>query len=382
MAPMDSFRVDVPQSELDDLHRRLDAVRWPSELSGVGWSRGVPVGYLKELVAYWRDTYDWRAAERQLNAFPQYVTEIDGDNIHFLHVRSPEENALPLLLTHGWPGSIAEFLNVIGPLTDPVAHGGSAADAFHVVVPSLPGFGFSGPTTKTGWTVHRIAHAWRELMHRLGYDRYGTQGGDAGSPVSLEASRVDPAHVVGVHVNMLVTVPSGDPDELAELSEVDKGRLAALQRFDTELSPYMRLQSTRPQTVTYGLTDSPVGQLAWIVEKFREWADAADVPEDAVDRDQLLTNVMIYWLTNTAGSAANFYYEGAEERAQPVQPTDVPVGVAVFPEDVFPAIRRLAERDLPSITHWTEMNRGGHFAAMEQPELLVADIRKFFATVR
>jgi microsomal epoxide hydrolase len=300
--------------------------------------------------------------------------------VHFLHVRSPRSDALPLLLTHGWPGSVAEFLEVIGPLTDPAAHGGAEADAFHVVIPSLPGFGFSGPTAKAGWTVHRMAHAWRELMHRLGYERYGTQGGDAGSPVSLEVSRVDPEHVVGVHVNMLVSLPADE--DLGSLSTEDKQRLGALQRFDEELSAYMRLQSTRPQTLAYGLADSPVGQLAWIVEKFREWTDADGVPEDAVDRDLLLTNVMVYWLTNTAGTSANFYYDGAEERAQGVQPTQAPVGVAVFPKDPFPAIRRFAERDLPSITHWTEHERGGHFAAMEQPAALVADIRKFFATVR
>jgi microsomal epoxide hydrolase len=377
---MKPFTVDIPQSALEDLHRRLSAVRWPHELPVEDWSRGVPVHYLKDLVDYWRDGYDWRAAERRLNAFPQYTTEIDGEDIHFMHVRSPEPAALPLLLTHGWPGSVAEFLEVIGPLTDPVAHGGTSADAFHVVIPSLPGYGFSGPTAKAGWTVHRIAHAWRELMLRLGYERYGTQGGDAGSPVSLEVSRVDHEHVVGVHVNMLMSLPSNE--DLTDLSAVDQGRLAALQRFDTELSPYMRLQSTRPQTLAYGLADSPVGQLAWIVEKFREWADVTEVPEDAVDRDLLLTNVMIYWLTNTAGTSANFYYEGVEERMRPVQPSRAPVGVAVFPKDPFPAIRRFAERDLPTITHWTEHEHGGHFAAMEQPEALVTDIRKFFATVR
>jgi microsomal epoxide hydrolase len=376
---MNPFTVDIPQSALDDLARRLAEVRWPPELPVEDWSRGVPVHYLKGLVDHWRDEYDWRAAERRLNAYPQYVTSIDGADVHFMHVRSPEPDALPLLLTHGWPGSVAEFLDVIGPLTDPVAHGGAAADAFHVVVPSLPGFGFSGPVAKAGWTVHRIAHAWRTLMERLGYERYGTQGGDAGSPISLETGRVDPDRVVGVHVNMLLSMPDS---ELGDLSETDQGRLAALQRFDVELSAYMRLQSTRPQTLAYGLADSPVGQLAWIVEKFFEWADVASAPEDAIDRDLLLTNVMIYWLTNTAGTSANLYYEGAEERGMPVQPVPAPVGVAVFPRDPFPAIRRFAERDLPSISHWTEHERGGHFAAMEQPAALVTDIRKFFGTVR
>ncbi|MEU4065163.1 epoxide hydrolase family protein [Streptomyces wedmorensis] len=383
---MHPFRIDIPQAQLDDLHRRLDATRWPDELPGVGWDRGVPVGYLKELAEYWRTSFDWRAAEAQLNAHPQFVEEIDGAQVHFLHVTSPEPDATPLLLTHGWPGSVAEFLDVIGPLTDPRAHGGDPAEAFHLVIPSIPGYGFS-TLTETGWDTPRIARAWAELMARLGYGKYIAQGGDAGAVISLELGRVDPEHVLGVHVNMLMTFPSGDPAEFEGLDELDQARLGKLARFDAELSGYMKLQQTRPQTLAYGLTDSPVGQLAWIVEKFLDWTGATELPEDAVDRDRLLTNVTIYWLTATAGSSAQFYYEGAAgvraaaSGAVP-PPVTVPVGVAVFPDDIFVPIRRFADRDLPNITHWTEFEQGGHFAALEQPEALTGDIRAFARALR
>jgi microsomal epoxide hydrolase len=384
---MEPFRVQVPEADLDDLRRRLSNVRWPRELPEVGWTRGVPLGYLRELAEYWRTDYDWRAAEERLNQLPNFVTEIDGARVHFLHVRSPEPHATPLLLTHGWPGSVVEFLDVIGPLTDPAAHGGDPADAFHLVIPSLPGFGFSGPTDEAGWGVNRIARAWAELMSRLGYDSYGAQGGDWGSFVSLELARVDPEHVVAVHVNLLLTVPSGDPAEMAALTEADQARLGRLARYDAELSGYMRLQSTRPQTLAYALTDSPVGQLAWIVEKFFEWTDSKDSPEDAVDRDVLLTNVTIYWLTATAGSSAELHYEAAADMGAlltgaPPPPVGKPMGVAVFGADVTPPVRGIAERAYPTITHWTEFDRGSHFAALEQPDLLVEDVRDFFRPFR
>jgi microsomal epoxide hydrolase len=385
---MKPFRIDIPEEQLDDLRQRLANTRWPTELPDVGWRRGVPLAYLRELVEYWRTDYDWRAAEAALNEYPQFTTEIDGANVHFLHVRSPEPDATPLLLTHGWPGSVAEFVDVIGPLTDPAAHGGDPADAFHLVIPSIPGYGFSGPTRETGWGVDRIARAWAELMRRLGYDRYCAQGGDVGAVISVDLGRTDPEHVLGVHVNMLITVPSADPADVAGLSESDLARLGRLARYDEELSGYMRLQSTRPQTLAYGLTDSPVGQLAWIVEKFKDWTDSTNVPEDAVDRDKILTNVMIYWLTATAGSSAQLYYEGAAllkaifTHAGDPPPLRMPVGVAVFPHDIFVPIRRLAERDVPSITHWTEFDRGGHFAALEQPGLFVDDVRAFCRSLK
>ena len=383
---MQPFKIDIPQADIDDLHRRITATRWPAELPGVGWKRGVPRGYLRDLAEYWRDEYDWRTAETELNQFPQYTTTIDGATIHFLHVRSPEADATPLLLTHGWPGSVAEFLDVIGPLSDPRAYGGDPADAFHLVIPSIPGFGFSQPLPETGWNVPRVAAAWAQLMRELGYESYGAQGGDAGAVISLEVGRADPEHVIGVHVNMLMTFPSGDPAELADLSEKDQARLGKLALFDAELSGYMKLMSTRPQTVTYALNDSPVGLLAWIVEKFSEWTGSSAVPEEAVERDRMLTNISIYWLTQSAGPAANFYYEGAvglRQAAAGMQPPPLttPVGVAVFPDDIFVPIRRLADRDIPTLAHWTEFNRGGHFAAMEQPKLLTDDIRSFFRSL-
>jgi pimeloyl-ACP methyl ester carboxylesterase len=374
------FRIDVPQSDLDDLHRRLDATRWPDELPGVGWTRGVPLAYLRELAHHWRHEYDWRAQEKLLGDLPQHVTEIDGATVHFVHVRSPEQDALPLVLTHGWPGSIVEFLDVIGPLTDPAAHGGDPADAFHVVVPSLPGFGFSGPTRDAGWDTRRIARAWAELMARLGYERYGAQGGDFGALVSPDLGRVDGEHVAGVHVNAATVgfIPFGGVDE-DTLTDVEKARWARQRRYLDDGNAYFQLQATRPQTIAYALTDSPVAQLAWIVEKFKEWTHPVDaLPEAAVDRDRMLTNVMLYWLTGTAGSAARIYHETMHATEWPYR-TDVPTGVAAFAEDI--PIRRFAE-ETNTITHWTDFDTGGHFAAMEVPDLLVGDVREFFRGLR
>ena len=378
------FRVDVPEAALADLRDRLARTRWPDELPGVGWTYGVPLGYLRELADYWRTSYDWRASEAELNQFPQFTTEIDGANVHFLHLRSTEPNAMPLILTHGWPGSIVEFLDVIRPLTDPRAHGGSPADAFHLVIPSIPGYGFSGPTRETGWTTARVAKAWAELMRRLGYERYGAQGGDWGAFVSPELGRADPSHVIGVHVNAATVgfIPFGPvpPDELATFTESEKARLARLEKFMSDMNGYFQIQATRPQTLAYGLNDSPVGLLAWIVEKFKEWTDSShELPEDAVDRDRLLTNVMLYWLTGTAGSAARLYYENMHSGSWGQQPGTTPTGVAVFAEDI--AIRRYGEQG-NNIVRWSEFDRGGHFAAMEVPDLLIGDVRAFFRPLR
>ncbi|HEX5993237.1 MAG TPA: epoxide hydrolase [Thermomicrobiales bacterium] len=382
-AELKPFRIEIPQADLDDLGERLEDTRWPSELEGAGWSRGVPVDYLQGLAAYWRDGFDWHAEEASLNAFPQFTTEIDGQTIHFLHVESPEPNAMPLLLIHGWPGSFVEFVDLIGPLTDPAAHGGEAADAFHVVIPSIPGFGFSVPLAEAGWGDPRIAAAFAELMSRLGYDRYGVQGGDVGAFVAPILGQVDAEHVIGVHVNALVTFPSGDPAEMEGLTESEQERVARLQNYQQDMMGYAVIQGTRPQTVAYGLADSPVGQLAWIVEKFKEWTDpAADSPEDAVDRDHMLTNVSIYWFTNTAGTSANHYYEGFHDpnAFAPRERGTVPTGIAVsLTQDV--AIRRLAERD-HNVVRWTEFERGGHFLAMENPDGLTEDVRAFFRTLR
>lgn len=378
------FRIDIAQRDLDDLRRRLTDARWPAEQPGAEWSRGVPVGYLRELAEYWRTTYDWRAAEAELNAFPQFTTEIDGQRIHFLHVRSARPDATPLLLTHGWPGSVVEFLDVIGPLTDPGAHGGDPDDAFHLVIPSLPGYGFSGPVTDAGWNPARIAAAWVELMTRLGYQRFGAQGGDWGAFITPEVGRAGGDRVIGVHVNaatvgFLPFGPVTDADK-ATMTVAELARLDRLAQFKGEGSGYFRIQATRPQTLAYGLHDSPIGQLAWIVEKFKEWTFPADgLPEAAVDRDRLLTNVMLYWLTGTAGSSAALYYEATHTRSWSSTPSTTPTGVAVFAEDV--AIRRYAQGNA-HIVHWSEFDRGGHFAAMEAPELLVGDIRAFFRGLR
>jgi epoxide hydrolase len=377
------FRIDIPQTAVDDLNDRLARTRWPSELAGIGWSRGVPVDYLRGLAEHWGTGYDWREHESRLNAFPQFTTAIDGQTIHFLHVQSPESNATPLLLIHGWPGSFVEFIELIGPLTDPAAHGADPADAFHVVIPSIPGFGFSTPLSETGWTYGRIAKAFTELMARLGYERYGVQGGDVGAFVAPLMGRLEPEHITGVHVNALVTFPSGDPAELEGLTAAEQERLARFQGYEQDMSGYMSIQGTRPQTLAYGLADSATGQLAWIVEKFKEWTDpSAALPEDAVDRDHILTNISIYWFTDTAGSSANLYYETFHDPSMfaPRERGIVPTGVAVSTtQDV--AIRRLAERD-HNIVHWTEFDKGGHFAAMENPEFLIDDVRAFFRGIR
>ncbi|MES4900682.1 MULTISPECIES: epoxide hydrolase family protein [unclassified Streptomyces] len=373
--PIHPFRIAVPQPDLDDLRERLVRTRWPDQLPGAGWSYGVSLDYVREVADYWAGEFDWRAQEARLNAFPQFTTDIDGQRVHFLHIRSPEPTALPLLITHGWPGSVAEFTEIIGPLTDPRAHGGDPADAFHLVIPSLPGFAFSGPTRESGWGIRRIATAWGELMRRLGYERYGTQGGDFGSLISPEVARVAPAEVIGVHVNALVTIPSGDPAQMEGLTSTEQSRLAGVRRWHRELSGYAAIQSTRPQTLAYGLADSPVGQLAWNLDWFAAHGDKPG----ALDRDAVLTNVSIYWFTNTAGSAARLYKEAASVWSAPPERSKIPTGVAVFHGDG--AIRRFAEPH-HAITHWSEFDAGGHFAAMEVPELLVGDVRAFFRTLR
>ncbi|HEY2058048.1 MAG TPA: epoxide hydrolase [Amycolatopsis sp.] len=382
---MDEFRIDVPQHELDELDRRIAGTRWSADPPGTGWERGVPQDYLQRLAEYWRTEFDWRAAEAELNRCPQFRTEIDGEQVHFLHVRSPEPAATPLLLTHGWPSSAAEFLDVIGPLTDPVAHGGRASEAFHLVIPSIPGYGFSGPLRHHGWNIPRTARAWAALMSELGYERYLAQGGDFGSFVSLELGRIDPEHVLGVHTSLLLTVPSGTPGELDGLSEQDLGRLAQLGKFEADGSAYMKVMMTRPRTSAHAFTDSPVGLLAWIVERYREWTSPASDLDQAIDIDRLLTTVSTYWFTGTVASSAQFYYEDVQLKRQAPAvdgPITVPVAVAVFPDDCFAPIRRLADRDIPTITQWSEFDRGGHFPALEVPHHYLADVRAFAKSLR
>jgi pimeloyl-ACP methyl ester carboxylesterase len=371
-----SFRIEIPETELEDLRGRLARTQWPDELPGVGWSYGVPLEYVRQLVEYWRNGYDWRAWEARLNRYPQFTTTIDGQNIHFLHVRSPEPDALPVILTHGWPGSVVEFLDVIGPLSDPRAHGGDPADAFHLVIPSLPGFGFSGPTHETGWGRHRTARAWAVLMERLGYARYGAVGNDAGSSVSPELGRIDPEHVAGVHVTQVFSFPSGDPAEMADLSPEDHRELATLQRFLQNKISFNQLMSQQPQTLAFALQDSPAGLLAWNAQLF---GAADEIGLEGLDADFILTNVMLYWLTKTAASAARFYYEDAHTD-HPSEPTTMPLGVAAFGGD-FSGVRRFAERDHANIVHWSRFDHGGHFAAHKAPALLTGDVRAFFRQV-
>jgi pimeloyl-ACP methyl ester carboxylesterase len=384
------FRVDIPQADLEYLSARLDLTRWPDALPGVGWDYGVPLEYAQELAAYWRHEYDWRTQEALLNQFPQFTTIIDGTPVHFYHLRSPHPEALPLLMVHGFPGSVVEFLSVMAPLTNPVEHGGRPEDAFHLVVPSIPGYGFSGPTVDTGWTPWRVGSAFATLMARLGYDRYGAHGTDWGSRIVRDLGLQDPDHLVGIHRTILHAPPRPE-DDLSTYSTEELARLEDIWHFGRELSGYMLIQSTRPQTLAYALTDSPVGQMAWIVEKFKEWTDAPNVPEDAVDRDLMLTNVMVYWLTGTAGSSSRLYYElrhwNQNDRPNPgvnwntPVPSSMPTGVAVFPAEVMRPLRRLSEAT-DNIVHWTEFDRGGHFAGMEEPDLLTQDLRTFFALFR
>jgi pimeloyl-ACP methyl ester carboxylesterase len=368
------FRIDIPQTALDDLNERLARVRWTDEPPGGGWDYGVSSAAVKALAGYWRDGYEWRAWEARLNEFPQFTTTIDGQNIHFLHVRSPHEDALPLILTHGWPGSIVEYLNAIEPLTNP-AEGGPA---FHVVIPSLPGFGFSGPTTDKGWGTIRTARAWAELMRRLGYDRYGAAGNDAGSMISPELGRLDAEHVLGVHVTQVFAFPSGDPAEFADMSAEDLAALQTLQWFIENKFSFNQLHSQQPLTIAHALADSPVGMLGWNLQLMG--GDA--MGEGALDDDFVLTNAAIYWFTNTAGSSIRFYYEDAKAPKVPAEATTVPIGLAGFAGD-FSGIRRFAEREHGNLVQWHTYDApGGHYAAHLATDVIVEDIRQFFTKLR
>ena len=371
------FRIDVPDAELEDLRDRLARTRWPDELPGVGWSYGVALDYVKDMTEYWLTSFDWRKQEAVLNEFPQFTTTIDGTNVHFLHVRSPESNATPLILTHGWPGSVAEFLDVIGPLSDPRSHGCDAVDAFDLVIPSIPGYGFSGPTKDTGWDSARIAKAWDALMKSLGYERYGAHGGDAGALITRELGILKPEGLIGVHVLQIFAFPSGDPDEMARLDDFEKEGMAILANFEAQ-SGYLKIQQTRPQTLAYGLTDSPAGQLAWNSELFAGFGGEA---AQTLDRDRFLTHVSIFWFTATPGSSARQYLEDAKSGAGYREvPNETPTGVSVFPND-FRSVRAFAERS-NNIVHWSQMDRGGHFATSDAPDLLVEDLRTFFRRFR
>jgi len=368
------FKIQVSDAELDDLKRRLCATRWPDKETVDDWSQGVPLAYVKDVCRYWAEKYDWRKTEARLNALPQFRTELDGLNIHFLHVRSPHLGALTLVMTHGWPGSIVEFLKVIPLLTDPTKHGGQASNAFHVVCPSLPGYGFSDKPAKKGWAVEKIAHAWSALMLRLGYNWYFAQGGDWGGAVTTAIGLQDTEHCRGVHLNMLIVRP--DPATMNDLTDEERDGLAGMQYFQDWDSGYAKQQSTRPQTIGYGLADSPAGQAAWILEKFCAWSDCHGNPENALTRDEMLDDIMLYWLPNAATASARLYWESYNNfNYEPVQ---FPVGCSTFPKEIVRASRRWAEKRYQNLVYWNRLDCGGHFAAFEQPELFVKELRACF----
>jgi pimeloyl-ACP methyl ester carboxylesterase len=377
---VEPFHIDIPQDALDDLHERLARTRFPQQLPDAGWDYGTELGYLQELVGYWRDEYDWRAREARMNAFDHFRTQIDGTGVHFLHVRSPVDSAVPLVLTHGWPGSFVEFLDVIGPLTDPAAHGGDAADAFHVVVPALPGYGFSGPTTDRGWHPGRVGRAWAVLMQRLGYERYFAQGGDWGSFVTTQLAVADPEHCAGIHLNLLAPIPMTE-----DIAPDEQQCLDLMTAYDEFESGYAKEQGTKPQTIGYALDDSPAGLAAWIVEKFRIWSDCDGDVERSFTKDQLLDNLMVYWLTATAHSAARMYFEFSQGLRDGtlafLSEVTVPVGYTRYPKEIVQTSRRWAEAGYP-IEHFADMPHGGHFAAFECPELFVPDVRECFRALR
>jgi epoxide hydrolase len=372
------FRVQVPESELADLRQRLAHTRWPERATVGGWIQGVPLDYAQELCGYWRERYDWRRCEAELNSWPQFRTGLDGGgddsvDVHLIHARSPHPGALPLLLTHGWPGSIVEFLDVLDELTDPP----DPADAFHVIAPSLPGFGFSGKPTIAGWGVERIAVAWAQLMDRLGYERYGAQGGDWGSVITSALGTAAPENVVGIHLTMPLALRPEDPAPLTKAESKAMGQRKLFERIGTG---YSSQQSTRPQTLGYGLADSPAGQCCWIVEKFWDWTDSAGPPENVISRNRLLDNVMLYWLPNTSASSARLYWESFVKRR--MDPVPVPTGVTLFPRELWRLPRAWIEQRYTDLRHWSEPTTGGHFASLEQPEVYVDELRTFFRPLR
>jgi len=392
-AEIRSYRIDVPEEQIEDLRRRIGATRWPSRELVPDRSQGVQLATLQELARYWTSEYDWRTCEARLNALPQFTTEIDGVEIHFIHVRSGHEDALPLIMTHGWPGSVVELLETVGPLTDPTAHGGSPEDAFHLVLPSLPGYGFSGEPTELGWESGRIARAWAELMHRLGYTRYVAQGGDVGAAVTDAMGRQAPEGLVGIHINLLVA-SIGLEDQLPAESEQERAALEAVGTFTADGFGYFLEQSTRPQTIGYSLLDSPVGLAAWLLDHdtdsyykiSRAFVDGE--PVGNLTRDHIVDNITLYWLTGTGASAARWYWETGRAQAaaraagQAPPPVSVPVGFTTFPGEIFAAPRSWVETVYPDLAYFSEVDRGGHFAAWEEPELFSAEIRGAFSSLR
>jgi pimeloyl-ACP methyl ester carboxylesterase len=377
MSQVRAFRVEIGDDVIDDLKRRLAATRWPERETPQDWSQGIPLAYTQKVVNYWQHDYDMGRLADRLNAYDNFLTEIDGVDIHFIHVRSPYAAAKPLVLTHGWPGSVVEFLKVIEPLTKPEEHGGRVEDAFHLVIPSLPGFGFSGKPSTTGWGVEKIAEVWSELMQRLGYDRYLAQGGDWGAIVTTAIGRSDEKHCAGIHLNMVIAPP--DPS-LDDLTALEKSAIEGWQYYQDWDSGYSKQQSTRPQTMGYALVDSPAGQAAWILEKFWAWTDCDGDPENVLSRDEMLDNVMVYWINAAGASSGRIYWEsfgGALGGSQ----VHVPMGGTIFPKEIFRTSRRFAEKVYTRIVHWHEEDQGGHFAAFEQPDIFVDEVRDCFRSI-
>lgn len=380
MTDIRPFELAIAQDAIAHLHRKIDDVRWPEAETVDDWSQGVPLDRLRALVEYWRHGYDWRACEARLNAFGQFLTEIDGLDIHFLHVRSLVEDATPLILTHGWPGSVVEFMGVIEPLTDPVAHGGRAEDAFHVVVPSLPGYGFSGKPAHTGWGAEKTGQAWAELMRRLGYTRWFAQGGDWGAIITTIMGGQAPEGMAGIHTNMPIAriLPEDRDDPDPKVREA----LQAGAHYKNHDSGYSKIQATRPQTIGYALVDSPVALAAWIYEKMWAWTDNAGDPEDALTKDQILDNITLYWLTASGASAARMYWESFGAIGRGGQEVHLPAGISTFPREITKAPRKWAERTLRNIVYWNDVDAGGHFAAWEQPAIFVEEVRRCFTVMR
>ena len=378
MPDINPFSIATTEQELADLKQRLALTRWPDEETPNDWSQGIPLAYMKEIQEYWLSSYDWPSRLEQLNRWPGYKTEIDGLDFHFLHIESDSPNAVPLVLTHGWPGSIVEFQKVIGPLTDPASFGGDDADAFHLVIPTLPGFGYSGKPAEPGWNIERIASVWDDLMLRLGYDQYYAQGGDWGAIVTAAIGLQNKGHCQGIHMNMPIAPP--DPEQMDDLTELEQRALAAMQFYQEHDSGYSKQQSTRPQTLGYGLADSPIGQAAWILEKFYQWMDCDGHPENIASRDELLDNVMLYWLPDAAASSARIYWESFGSLS--TEAIEIPVGCSIFPKEIFQTSERWARKRFHQLLHFDVLDKGGHFAAFEQPKVFVDQIRSCFRKMR
>ena len=372
------FKIAISDAVLADLKQRLANTRWPEKETVSDWSQGIPLAYTQEVCDYWLNSYDWRAREALLNKYPQFMTELNGLDIHFIHARSPHPDARPLLMTHGWPGSIVEFQKVIGPLIDPVAYGGDAADAFHVVCPSLPGYGFSGKPKASGWNIEKIAETWNQLMLRLDYPQYFAQGGDWGAAVTSAIGMQNLGNCQAIHVNMVIVEP--DPATMNDLTPLEQSALAGMQHYSDHDSGYSKQQSTRPQTVGYALSDSPVGQMAWILEKYWAWMDCDGHPENVLTKDELLDNIMLYWCNASAASSARLYWHSFNDLSR--DEIVLATGCSVYPKEIFRASRRWAERRFKKLSHWNELDKGGHFAAFEVPETFIKEVRNCFRQLR